>query len=132
MSTCADVKPQLLAYQLGACEHDLRDEIDGHLLGCTACLGAFLMHKRSCEDGSAFEARPSPAVHLRLREAVLAKRPRATRARPAVWLMGAAALMIAVAGAVWALRPAPTPLAQPTTLNGLVDSPTTQAGATFF
>jgi predicted anti-sigma-YlaC factor YlaD len=101
MMSCSVVKPELFAYQLGATELPLRDELDAHLLGCPDCLAAFLAHKRTCEDGASFEARPSDLVRARLRLSVLVRRPRRS-----VFLVAAAAA--ATLAAVWfALHAAP-------------------------
>lgn len=70
---------------------NLRDDIDLHLLGCSACLRDFLAHKRICEDGSAFDERPSPVLQHRLRSVVAAKR-RVPHRAAAVWVMAVAAL----------------------------------------
>lgn len=116
MTTCTDITPHLFGYQLGACERDVRDDIDAHLLGCSACLSTALAYKRVNEDGAAFDERPSPKVRHRLRSAVLAKR----KPPVAVWVMAIAALAFAVIGTLWVRRPAPTL----TDVTGLVDAPT--------
>ena len=131
MTPCEELEPRVLAYQLGACEPQLRDELDAHLLTCIGCLTRFLAQKRVCEDAAAFDQRPSPALHPRLRAAVLARRAHRPRSR-AVWVMGLAAVLFALAGALWTLRPASAPsLERPADLNGLVDAPTTQAASSF-
>ncbi len=126
-NACTDVKPQLLGYQLGACEPGLRDDIDQHLLGCSTCLRDFLAHKRVCEDGSAFDERPSPQLQHRLRSVVASKR-RVPRKAAAVWVMAVAALALAVWGAMWVMRSPLAPLTA-TPVGGLVDSPTSQAAS---
>ncbi len=102
MMSCDAVKPELFAYHLGASDLPLRDELDAHLLGCRECLGAFLAHKRACEDGGAFEARPSDLVRARLRRQVSSRRPRRT-----TYVVLAAAAAAMLAGGWFALHAAP-------------------------
>ncbi len=127
MTPCDDITPHLFAYQLGACERAVRDDIDAHLLGCTSCLRAYLGHKRVSEDGAAFDERPSGSMRSRLHSVVRAKRAH-RKAPVAVWVMAIAAVALALVGTLWALRPAP----QLTNVTGLVDSPNTYAAAHFF
>jgi ferric-dicitrate binding protein FerR (iron transport regulator) len=117
MMSCDAVTPELFAYQLGASDLPLRDELDAHLLGCRDCLSAFLAHKRACEDGGAFEARPSDLVRARLRREVVARGPRRT-----TWVMVAAAAAVMIAAVWFALRP--TPSSKPA--NELIDATSQQ------
>ena len=125
---CPDVRPRLFAYHLGAGDLGLRDDIDAHLTGCPECLRAFLAHKRTCEDGGAFDERPSPALRQRLRTVVAARR-RVPRAPKVVWVMAVAALALAVLGAMYVIRAPLAPLSRPAEAPGLVDAPSTQAAS---
>ncbi len=125
---CANVRPALFAYHLGACDPGLCDDIDLHLTGCAECLRAFLSHKRTCEEGGAFDERPSPRLRQRLRSVVAAKR-RLPRAPRAVWVMAVAALALAVLGAMYVIRAPLAPLGRPAAAPGLVDAPSTQAAS---
>lgn len=117
---CAVV--DLVAYHFATLEDAERDRVDEHLVGCTACLRAYLAVKRRAELGASTE-RPSEEARLRLRREVLERfRPtRATRAR--AWLarpiplyqgVAAAVLAIVVAAVLPALaRQAPPPSGGP-------------------
>jgi anti-sigma factor RsiW len=119
MTTCDDVTPALLAWQLGACEGPERDRIDAHLTTCAGCLSKFLATKRVTEDAAAFDERPSVLVRSRLRS-VVAKRGR--RPVRASWVLGLAAAALVLAFMGWRLFTPPsldTPAAAAG--HGLVD-----------
>jgi hypothetical protein len=78
---CAGVASHLVPYHFATLEEAERDAIDAHLLGCNACLGAYLALKRASEK-SPLE-KPSPAVRQRLRADVLAAFPKKKDVRPA-------------------------------------------------
>jgi anti-sigma factor RsiW len=67
--SCKQVEPELIAYHFGLVSDDTRREIDSHLVGCGACLRAFLDVKRSIET-SEEAPRPSKAARARLRRSV--------------------------------------------------------------
>jgi hypothetical protein len=85
MTSCPD-SPRLWACVLGACDEPERDALDAHVLDCRPCLIEFLRLKRVTEDGAAFEQRPAPAVHAKLRQVVASRRPRRK-----LWLVAGAA-----------------------------------------
>jgi hypothetical protein len=81
--TCDNVEPELVAYHFGLLEGDARDAVEGHLVGCAACLRAFVTIKRAIETGAsepsagepgdsdlATATAPSAAARSRLRRAV--------------------------------------------------------------
>jgi len=85
MKTCADIEPQLFAFELGAL--DSSADCEAHLATCGTCLARFFEHKRVREDAAAFDERPSSLVRDRLRARVAVR----SRRRPLVWAMAAAA-----------------------------------------
>jgi anti-sigma factor RsiW len=78
---CARI--DLIAYCFGTSADDERDGAEKHLLGCTACLEAYLALKRGEEDRARSE-KPRPEVRLRLRRDV--ERTFRPRGGPVAWL----------------------------------------------
>jgi anti-sigma factor RsiW len=117
MTSCPET-PRLWAYVLGACDELERDVLDAHVLDCRGCLFQMLKLKRITEDGAAFEQRPAPGAHARLREVVARRRPRR------LWLVVGAAAAAAIVF-VLAVRAswAPAPLLPPPAAagSGVVD-----------
>jgi anti-sigma factor RsiW len=66
---CDQVEAELIAYHFGLVEGDARGEIEAHLVGCAACVRAFLDVKRAIETSEDVAA-PSQAARARLRRAV--------------------------------------------------------------
>jgi anti-sigma factor RsiW len=67
--TCETIEPQLVAYHFAALEDAERASVEGHLVGCAACVRAFVEVKRAIETAEA-APRPSDAARARLRRAV--------------------------------------------------------------
>jgi anti-sigma factor RsiW len=65
---CAGVAGHLVAYHLGTVSDEERDVVEGHLVGCSACLKTYLALKRAA-DRAELE-RPRPEVKARLRAEV--------------------------------------------------------------
>ena len=65
---CVLIREELFAYHFGACEDATRDELDEHLVSCSACLRTYLALKRRIEVGAS--ERPSPEARDRLRASV--------------------------------------------------------------
>jgi hypothetical protein len=91
----------LVGYHFATLEHDERAKIDEHLVGCTACLRAYLALKHKVEDARG--ERPSEEARVRLRAAVeerftpsAAARLRAWLGRPIPLYQGLAAAVVAV------------------------------------
>jgi anti-sigma factor RsiW len=112
--TCADVLPDLPAYHLGLLAADARPAFEAHLVGCPACIRAFVDLKRSLELGEA-GPRPSAALHGRLRASLAAELAAPVRTwrwweRPLALTVAAAATLIAFATvAQLHVRPAAPP-----------------------
>lgn len=62
---CSGVGSQLVAYHFAALSDEARDAVDAHLIGCTACLKAYLALKHAAERGPL--ERPSDEARARLR-----------------------------------------------------------------
>ncbi len=97
--TCHDVELELIAYHFGLLIGEKRGEVEAHLIGCGACLRAFLDIKRAVETGEDGPA-PSDLVRPRLRRAVaeelgIVQRPRSRWERPAAFAFAAAAMLVA-------------------------------------
>ena len=99
---CQVIQPELVAYHFGVVADRARDGIERHLLGCGACLQAFLALKRAVETAPE-GPRPSEAARARLRRAVepalaalaaAGARPR----RGLLWRWRAGGLAVAAAG----------------------------------
>lgn len=106
---CVTIRPGLLAYHLGICDDDERERMGAHLLGCQACLRAYLAIKRAAEvlppDAGEGAPRPSQAARLRLRAEVArsfrrtpARRLRGLLGRPVPLYQAAAALLLLLLG----------------------------------
>jgi hypothetical protein len=63
---CAGIAEHLVEYHLGTLDELLETRVEGHLLGCGGCVKTYLALKRATDRAGM--ARPSPSVHLRLRE----------------------------------------------------------------
>ena len=120
MTTCDDVTPALLAWQLGACEGPQRDGIDAHLATCPSCLAKSLATKRVTEDAAAFDERPAVAVRERLRASVARRARRPARVG---WVVGLAAAALLLAFMGWRLFSPPALTTPPSAAgHGLVDA----------
>jgi anti-sigma factor RsiW len=64
---CAGLADQLISYHLGDVEDSDRDAIEAHLVGCSACVKAYVALKRATDLR---EHRPRPEVRRRLRAEV--------------------------------------------------------------
>jgi hypothetical protein len=62
----------LVAYHFGTTTSAEREAVDAHILGCQACLRAYLRVKHHIEHGRSVEARPRAAVRDRIRADVAA------------------------------------------------------------
>lgn len=77
---CTAVAENLIAYQVGSIADDEREAIEAHLVGCRACLEAYLAVKRAA-DRAVFD-RPRPEVKEKLRAEVVKMFPPKPKARP--------------------------------------------------
>ncbi|MBX3226116.1 MAG: zf-HC2 domain-containing protein [Labilithrix sp.] len=105
---CTAVTPNLVAYHVGAIDDADREAIEAHLVGCRACLEAYLAIKRAA-DRAVFE-RPRPEVKERLRAEVLRAFPPREAGRRVAFFRRRIPLyqgvaLAAVAAAVVALAP---------------------------
>jgi hypothetical protein len=114
---CTLIEPELVGFHFATLDEGARTRVEEHLLGCKACLGAFVALKRAIESDAPM---PSDSARARLRAAVAAKvkprpmslpgpRPRLTaqgRAKRWVWL-GSAAAAVAAAFVLGTLYRAP-------------------------
>lgn len=67
--TCDEAKVELMAWQLGELHGAAREQVEAHVLSCSACVQSFVALKRAvelAEDGPV----PSSASRARLRAAV--------------------------------------------------------------
>lgn len=95
--TCDAVGPELVGFHLGAVDLVAREAIEGHLLGCRACLARYLGVKRSLEDAPLQEASPSPELRVKIRREVAALVvPAPVRALRPAWVLGAMAAAAAI------------------------------------
>lgn len=99
---CAVVSPELVSYHFGAVSAESRQEIELHLLSCSACLRRFLDLKREIETAES-EPAASPATRQRLRRSVkqeldrrLGRRTWAWWERPLAFGFAGAAVVIAL------------------------------------
>jgi len=83
---CTLIQAELVGYHLAGVGAETRDAIDAHLLGCTACLRAYLRLKSSLDRPDQERARPSAAARARLRADVERRFRPTLRARAARWL----------------------------------------------
>jgi hypothetical protein len=97
---CAVV--DLVGYHFATLPDAEREQADEHLVGCTACLRAYLALKHRCEERAQGD-RPSEEARLRLRRAVEVRFRPTRRSRVGAWLgrpiplyQGLAAAAIAV------------------------------------
>jgi anti-sigma factor RsiW len=67
--SCREIEAELVAYHFGEVDEETRRRLEEHLVGCPACLGAFLAIKRDIETAES-APRPSEAARRRLREDV--------------------------------------------------------------
>jgi hypothetical protein len=98
---CKVIEPELVAYHFGVVDEPLRDRIEQHMLGCPACLAAFLRLKRAVETAPAADGlHPSETARARLRQAadVELSRLAAQAARPSRWPFWSWRGRLAVAG----------------------------------
>jgi hypothetical protein len=116
---CIEVKNTLVPYHFATCSDEERDGVDGHLVGCTECLRAYLALKRAVERGAGVEEAPSAATRARLRASVAAEFSPSAPARFTRWLrrpiplyqgLAAAAVAILVASLLPELVRGPRPL----------------------
>jgi anti-sigma factor RsiW len=67
--SCDQIQAELVAYHFGVVSDETRALLEAHLVGCPACLKAFLALKREIET-AASGPRPSELARRRLRSAV--------------------------------------------------------------
>ncbi len=67
--SCDALETELTGFHFGTLDPDTRLRVEEHLLGCPACLRAFLDLKRAIEETDDLPG-PSPASRARLRQAV--------------------------------------------------------------
>jgi anti-sigma factor RsiW len=70
---CTLIQGQLIGYHFATVSDDERAEVEGHLLGCTACLRTYLALKTHVDRGTIDDEVPGEAARLRLRAAVQAR-----------------------------------------------------------
>lgn len=80
--SCDAIETELTGFHFGTLDPDTRLRVEEHLLGCPACLRAFLEVKRAIEEPDEAPG-PSPASRTRLRRA-MAEAVRGVRPGP-VW-----------------------------------------------
>jgi anti-sigma factor RsiW len=68
---CEPIRDSLIGFHFGVVEDEDRGRIESHLIGCRPCLEEFLALKRDIELALESDERPSPAVHRRLRRAMI-------------------------------------------------------------
>jgi anti-sigma factor RsiW len=67
--SCQEIQAELVAYHFGVVSDEVRRSLESHLVGCPACLKAFLALKREIETAGS-GPRPSDTARQRLRSAV--------------------------------------------------------------
>jgi hypothetical protein len=93
------IEGELVPFHFGNLAGETRASVEGHLVGCSRCLQAYLEVKRAIETGAGWTRRPSLALRARLRADVAAEV--LPRRRSRVRLVGAvAASLVAAAGLV--------------------------------
>src|SRR5215831_12798523 len=104
---CKVIQAELVTYHFGMVDEPLRDQVEQHLLGCAACLSAFLRLKRAVETAPHAGAGPSDAARTRLRQAAepeLARLAADAGRRPgSFWRARSARVALAVVGAMTAV-----------------------------
>jgi anti-sigma factor RsiW len=88
---CTLIEPELVGFHFATLDEAARARVEEHLLGCKACLSAFVALKRAIESEAPI---PSETSRARLRAAVAARiKPRPLKRW--VWLGSAAAAVAA-------------------------------------
>jgi predicted anti-sigma-YlaC factor YlaD len=106
---CRLIQPELVRFHFGDAEEEVRAPVEEHLLGCAACLKAYLSLKREIETSPERGEAPSMMAKARLRKAVAAEL--ASRRLPATrriaWgtAVAAAAATLLMVFAVRAIEP---------------------------
>jgi len=99
--TCGRIEPELVGYHFDALDEGTRGWVEEHLVGCPACVRAFVALKRAIETSEDVVG-PSPDARARVRRAV-ARQLGAEPARWAWWerpaALAIAASVVLVAGA---------------------------------
>jgi anti-sigma factor RsiW len=113
--TCQEAERELVAYHFGLVSEDARDALEAHLLGCSACLRAFLEVKRAVEIGEDSPP-PSAASRAKLRGAIARaigvtemKRPWAWWERPLAFGLAASFVLASMVAVRAISMRAPTP-----------------------
>ncbi len=109
---CIVVEEALIGFQLGSISDGERAGIEGHLVGCKACLESFFAVKRAHERGLPGEpapARPSLKAREKLRAEFEKRALAAAARRKALAWGGLAAAAAAAAVALTLLFRAPAP-----------------------
>jgi hypothetical protein len=109
---CEVIGPELPAYHFGVIDAGARAAVEGHLIGCRACLAAYIALKRAIETAPG--ERPSEAARARLRRDAGAALERL--AAPRRWRAGR--VVLAAAGAAALALLAWRPWEQPPAASG--------------
>lgn len=96
--SCNSLRPALLMFDVGALSPEEHESVDVHLRTCSACVAAYLDHKKLVTPA---DERPSAALRARLRSAVavelgLVAPPRPWWHRAVVVGLAAAAVLVAM------------------------------------
>jgi len=100
--SCNSIGSELCAYHFGVISDDVRRDVEAHLLGCSACLRAFIEVKRAIETGEDGPL-PAPSARSRLRRAVARELSLADPQRPWAWWERPAAFAFAGSAVVAAM-----------------------------
>jgi len=93
--SCDEIERELVGYHFGTLDEETRARVEEHMVGCAACVRAFVEIKRAVETSEDAPA-PSPAARAKLRRAVAREiAPRAWWERPLAVALAASVVMLA-------------------------------------